>query len=145
MPAQRADIRAGDILLEVDGQSVKGRNTDDVSKLLKGQAKTEVTVLIRREGESKPLQKKVMREEIKISSVSYSAMLDKNTGYINLSGFRTGAAEEVRQALQDLKKEGMTQLVFDMRGNPGGSLDEAVRISGMFITRGSLVVRTKGR
>jgi len=145
MPAQRADIRAGDILLEVDGQSVKGRNTDDVSKLLKGQAKTEVTVLIRREGESKPLQKKVMREEIKISSVSYSAMLDKNTGYINLSGFRTGAAEEVRQALQDLKKEGMTQLVFDMRGNPGGSLDEAVRISGMFITRGSLVVRTKGK
>lgn len=145
MPAQRADIRAGDILLEVDGQSVKGRNTDDVSKLLKGQAKSEVTVLIRREGESKPLEKKVMREEIKISSVSYSGMLDKNTGYINLSGFRTGAGEEVKQALQDLKKEGMTQLVFDMRGNPGGSLDEAVRISGMFISRGSLVVRTKGK
>ncbi|MBM3919387.1 MAG: S41 family peptidase [Sphingomonadales bacterium] len=145
MPAQRADIRAGDILLEVDGQSVKGRNTDDVSKLLKGQAKTEVTVRIRREGENKPLEKKVMREEIKISSVSYSGMLDKNTGYINLSGFRTGAGEEVKKALQDLKKEGMTQLVFDMRGNPGGSLDEAVRISGMFISRGSLVVRTKGK
>jgi len=145
MPAQRADIRAGDILLEVDGESVKGRNTDDVSKLLKGQAKTEVTIRIRREGESKPLEKKVMREEIKISSVSYSGMLDENTGYINLSGFRTGAGEEVKQALQALKKEGMTQLVLDMRGNPGGSLDEAVRISGMFISRGSLVVRTRGK
>ncbi|MFN3530387.1 MAG: S41 family peptidase [Bacteroidia bacterium] len=144
-PAQKADLRAGDILLEIEGQSMKGKNTEDVSKLLKGQPRTEVRIKISRLGEPKPLDKVLVREEIKVSSVSYSGMLNDEIGYINLSGFRTNAANEVLKAFNDLKKQGMQKLVFDLRGNLGGSLDEAIRISGIFVPRGSVVVDTKGK
>lgn len=144
-PAQKADLRAGDVIMEIEGQSMKGKNTEDVSKLLKGQPRTEVRVKISRIGEPKPLDKVLIREEIKVSSVSYSGMLNDKVGYINLSGFRTNAANEVLQAFNDLKKQGMEKLVFDLRGNLGGSLDEAIRISGIFIPRGSVVVDTKGK
>lgn len=144
-PAQKADLRAGDVIMEIEGQNMKGKNTEDVSKLLKGQPRTEVRVKISRIGEPKPLDKVLIREEIKVSSVSYSGMLNDQVGYINLSGFRTNAANEVLEAFNDLKKEGMEKLVFDLRGNLGGSLDEAIRISGIFIPRGSVVVDTKGK
>jgi carboxyl-terminal processing protease len=144
-PAQKADLRAGDILLEIEGQAVKGKSTEDVSKLLKGQPRTEVRVKISRLGEPKPLDKVLVREEIKLQSVTYSGMIDKEVGYINLSGFRTNAAAEVQKAFTDLKKQGMTKLIFDLRGNLGGSLDEAIRICGMFVPRGSVVVDTKGK
>lgn len=144
-PAQKADLRAGDVLLEVAGESMKGKSTEDVSKLLKGQPKTEVKVKIKRLGEDKPMEKILLREEIKVNSVSYHGMLTEKVGYINLSGFRTNAANEVQKAFNELKKQGMQQLVFDLRGNLGGSLDEAIRICGMFVPRGSVVVDTKGK
>lgn len=144
-PAQKADLRAGDILLEVAGEPMRGKNTEDVSKLLKGQPKTEVKIKIKRLGEDKPLDKVLVREEIKVNSVSYSGMIDGEVGYINLNGFRTNAASEVQKAFIDLKKLGMKKLVFDLRGNLGGSLDEAIRICGMFVPRGSVVVDTKGK
>lgn len=144
-PAQKADLRAGDVLLEVEGQSMEGKNTEDVSKLLKGQPRTEVKIKISRLGESKPLEKVLLREEIKVESVSFSGMINDEVGYINLSGFRTNAANEVLKAFNDLKKQGMKKLVFDLRGNLGGSLDEAIRISGIFVPRGSVVVDTKGK
>jgi carboxyl-terminal processing protease len=144
-PAQKADLRAGDILLEVAGEPMRGKNTEDVSKLLKGQPKTEVKVKIKRIGEDKPMEKVLVREEIKVNSVAYSGMIDGEVGYINLSGFRTNAASEVQKAFADLKKQGMKKLVFDLRGNLGGSLDEAIRICGMFVPRGSVVVDTKGK
>lgn len=144
-PAQKADLRAGDILVEIDGKPVKGKETDDVSKLLKGQPNTEVKVKIQRTGEKNILEKVLMRQEIKVESVSYTGMLTSDVGYINLSGFRTNAANEVVSAVTKLKGQGMKKLVFDLRGNLGGSLDEAIRISGIFIPRGSLVVDTKGK
>lgn len=144
-PAQKADLRAGDILVEIDGKPVKGKETDDVSKLLKGQPNTEVKVKIQRTGEKNILEKVLMRQEIKVESVSYTGMLTSEVGYINLSGFRTNAANEVASAVTKLKGQGMKKLVFDLRGNLGGSLDEAIRISGIFIPRGSLVVDTKGK
>lgn len=144
-PAQKADLRAGDLLLEIDGKVVKGKSTDDVSKLLKGQPNTEVKVKIQRLGEKQPIDKVLTREEIKVESVSYSGMLDAEIGYLNLSGFRTNAGNEVIAAINKLKGQGMKKLVFDLRGNLGGSLDEAIRISGIFIPKGSLVVDTKGK
>lgn len=144
-PAQKADLRAGDVLLEVEGESMKGKNTEDVSKLLKGQPRTEVRLKISRLGEPKPLEKVLIREEIKVESVSFSGMINEEVGYINLSGFRTNAANEVLKAFNDLKQKGMKKLIFDLRGNLGGSLDEAIRISGIFVPKGSVVVDTKGK
>jgi carboxyl-terminal processing protease len=144
-PAQKADLRAGDLLIEIDGKTVKGKSTDDVSKLLKGQPNTDVKVKIQRVGEKQPLDKVLTRQEIKVESVSFSGMLNSEAGYINLSGFRTNAGNEVIAAINKLKGQGMKKLIFDLRGNLGGSLDEAIRISGIFIPKGSLVVDTKGK
>lgn len=144
-PAAKADLRAGDILLEIDGKSVRGKQTDDVSKMLKGQPNTEVKVKIQRTGEKVPLEKTLIRQEIKVESVSYAGMLTDEIGYLNLSAFRTNAGNEVISAINKLKAQGMKKLVFDLRGNLGGSLDEAIRISGIFIPKGSLVVDTKGK
>jgi carboxyl-terminal processing protease len=144
-PAAKADLRAGDLLLEIDGKSVRGKQTDDVSKMLKGQPNTEVKVKIQRVGEKAPLEKTLVRQEIKVESVSYAGMLSEEVGYLNLSAFRTNAGNEVISAINKLKAQGMKKLVFDLRGNLGGSLDEAIRISGIFIPKGSLVVDTKGK
>ena len=145
-PAQKADLRAGDILLEVDGKSVKGKNTEEISKVLKGQAKTTIKLLIRREGEDKPIEKTIMREEIKIKSVPYSGFLDKNTGYIKLTSFTEGAGKDVKEAFMALKQKGdLKALVFDLRGNPGGLLNEAVNICNIFVDKGQEIVSTKGK
>ena len=144
-PAQKADLRAGDQLLKINGEDVLGRNTDDVSKLLKGQPKTEVKVLIARMGVAKPIEKVLLREEVKVTSVTYSGMLNEQVGYINLSAFRVDAGNEIQKSMYELKTRGMKSMVLDLRGNPGGSLDEAVRISGFFIPRGSKVVDTRGK
>ena len=144
-PAQKADLRAGDQLLKINGEEVIGRNTDEVSKLLKGQPKTEVKVLIARIGLAKPIEKVLLREEVKVSSVTYSGMLDQEVGYVNLSAFRVDAGNEIQKSMFDLKSKGMKSMILDLRGNPGGSLDEAVRISGFFIPRGSKVVDTRGK
>lgn len=145
-PAQKADLRAGDLILEVNGVSAKGKRTDEVSKILKGSPLTPVKVLIQREGEAKPIEKTVMREEIKIKSVSYSGMLNDKTGYIKLTGFTENAANEVKDALNELKKNpNFKSLVFDLRGNPGGLLKESVDIVNLFTEKGQEIVSTKGK
>ena len=124
-PAMKAGLIAGDIILEVNGTSVKGKTTNDVSKLLKGQANTSVRVLIKREGEPSPFEKTLVREEIKIKNVPYSGMVTDSIGYIKLSGFTENAAKEVKDAFLNLRdKQGMKFLIFDLRGNGGGLLRE---------------------
>ncbi len=145
-PAQKADLRAGDMVLEINGVSAKGKKTDEVSKILKGQPGTSVSLLIKREGEEKNIEKTLVREDIKIKSVSYSGMIDSKTGYIKLTGFTENAANEVKEALLELKKDpNMKSLVLDLRGNPGGLLREAVDIVNLFVDRGTEVVSTKGK
>jgi len=144
-PAQKADLRAGDQLLRINGEDVKGRNTEEVSKLLKGQPNTEVKILISRPGVLGPMEKVLVRQEIKVNSVAYSGMLNSTVGYVNLSAFRVDAGGEIQKAMYELKSKGMKSMVLDLRGNPGGSLDEAVRISGFFVPKGSKVVDTKGK
>ncbi len=143
--AQKADLRAGDIILEIDGKSMKGKSTDEVSKLLKGQADTDIKMLIKR-GEAEPFVKVFKRDEIKVKNVPYYGMINENIGYIKFSGFRQQAADEVRTALIELKKNPkFTGLVLDLRGNPGGLLDEAIKAVNIFVDRGQLVVSTKGK
>ncbi|HEY0030726.1 MAG TPA: S41 family peptidase, partial [Bacteroidia bacterium] len=145
-PAQKADLRAGDKILKVNDIDVKGKKTDDISKYLKGQASTTIKLLVEREGEKKPLEKTISREEIKIKSVPYSGMLTKNIGYIKLTGFTENAAGEVKAALLELKKNPeFTSLVLDLRGNPGGLLKEAIDIVNLFEEKGTEIVSTKGK
>ena len=145
-PAQKAGLRAGDVLLTIDGKNVVGMESDEVSKILKGAPGTSVKIKIRRDGESSELEKTLTREEIKIKDVPYYGMIDKNTGYIKLTGFTNSASTEVKAAFTDLKaNKGMERLVFDLRGNGGGLLTEAVNIVNIFVPRGTEVVRQKGR
>ena len=145
-PAQKADLRAGDVILEIDGKPIKGKKYDDISKILKGQPKTPVKLLVKREGEKEPLEKTILRDEIKISSVPYSGMLDNEIGYIRLTGFTDNASGELKNALMDLKtKNNVKSLILDLRGNPGGLLNEAVNITNIFVDKGVEVVTTKGK
>lgn len=145
-PAQKAGLRGGDILLEVDGKSVKGKNTSDVSKILKGQPGTDVKVLIRRTGEVKDFEVAIKRQEITVKNVPYYGMVNDQTGYIRLTGFTQEAGKEVREAYVELKKNPkMKSVILDLRENPGGLLHEAVNIANVFVDRGKLVVNTKGK
>jgi carboxyl-terminal processing protease len=145
-PAQKADLRAGDKILKINDIDAKGKKTDDISKILKGQPSTSIKILIEREGEKKPLEKVVNREEIKIKSVSYSGMISANVGYIKLTGFTENAAAEVKEALLTLKKNPeLKSIVFDLRGNPGGLLKEAIDIVNIFEEKGTEIVSTRGK
>jgi len=145
-PAQKSGLVPGDKILEVDGQLAKGKTTDDVSKILKGEPGTTIKLLIEREGTAKPFIVSLQRENIKIDNIPYYSMLNEQVGYIKLSGFTQNAANEVKKAFTSLKeKNNMKGLVFDLRGNGGGLLNEAVDIVGIFTEKGELVVSTKGK
>ena len=146
-PAAKADLRAGDLLLEIDGKQVKGKTQDDISKILKGQPNTSVKILIQRDGEKAPIEKTVMREEIKVKSVPYFGMVSDNVGYMRLSSFTEDASGEVKKAFTSLKESNpnLKGIIFDLRGNPGGLLNEAINISNLFVEKGLTIVSTKGK
>lgn len=144
-PADRAGLRPGDKILAVNGESTRGKNSSDVSALLKGQAGTSLTLTIERVGVSKPMEVNIVRQEIKIKNVTYSGMLRDSVGYIRQDGFTQGAVEEVKQAFLSLKEKGMKYLVYDLRYNGGGLLNEAVDIVNLFYRKGVPVVSTKGK
>jgi carboxyl-terminal processing protease len=144
-PAYRADLRAGDEIMEIDGVSAKGKKTDEVSKLLKGQPKTQVKLLVKRLGEKDFMEKVLTREEIKVKSVPYYGMLDNEIGYIKLAHFTDNCGSEVKEALTKLKEKNPKAVVLDLRGNPGGLLNEAVNVSNVFIERGQDIVSTRGK
>lgn len=142
-PAQAAGLRIGDVLLKVDTVDVREKATADISKLLKGPANTNVFVQVKR-GED-TLSVDLTRKKIVISNVPYYGKIDDETGYIKLSDFTTNAAADVRKAMVDLKSQGISRLVLDVRDNPGGILKEAVEIVNLFIPKGKEVVRTIGK
>ena len=142
--AQKNDLRAGDLLIEADGKSLKGLDVSGVSKFLKGQPDTEVKLVIERDGQR--MTKTIKREEIHVKNVPYYGMINEHTGYIVLEEFRNDAGKEVADALKELKKNaGLTSVILDLRGNPGGLLHEAVNIVNVFVPRDQLVVSTKGK
>ncbi len=145
-PAQKSDLRAGDMILEINGQSAKGKTYSDVSAILKGQSGTTITLKIQRPGENAPIEKTINREIIKIDNIPYSGMLDHGIGYIKLTSFTQKAASEVKQALMKLReKSELKGIIIDLRGNGGGLLNEAVDIVNIFVDRGQEVVTTKGK
>jgi len=144
-PAQLAGIRSGDILKEVESKPVSGISNDDISELLKGIPKTEVNLKIYRPYTKETLELKMYRERIHVKNVPYYGMLNDKTGYIKLSGFTQSAYDEMREAMLFLKKQKAEQLIFDLRGNPGGLLNQAVNIVSLFVEKGTDVVSTKGK
>ena len=145
-PAQKADIRAGDVILEVNGVDTHKKNTEQVSELLKGQPGTDVTIKIRRYGSDKPIVKTLKREKVKIDNIPYATVFDNGIGYISFSSFTKNAANEMKQHIMDMKKDHeLKGLVIDIRSNGGGLLNEAVDIVNFFIPKGKPVVSTKGK
>ena len=142
-PAQNGGMRIGDLLLKVDSISVLKKTTSEVSELLKGPANTGVTVTVKR-GED-TLRFSLNRKKISLKNVPFYGKLDEKTGYIKLSDFTTNASAEVRNALVSLKAQGATQLVLDLRDNPGGLINAAVEIVNLFIPKGKEVVKTIGK
>ncbi len=146
MPALDAGLRAGDILLSIDGDDLKGLSVDKVSERLRGEAGTTLTVRAKREGVADSiLEVKLTRANIALPSVPYYTMLSDSVGYIILNSFTENCAREVRLALVELKDRGAKRLVLDLRGNGGGSLSEAVDITGLFVSKSTVVVTTRGK
>jgi carboxyl-terminal processing protease len=144
-PAYKSGLKVGDEIISVDGKVVKGKNTSEISALLKGQPKTEVEVKVRRYGAKDELTYKIQREKINVTNLTYFGMVDGETGYMKLDDFTPGAAREVADAVSKLKEKGAKRLILDLRDNPGGLLHEAVNIVSLFIPKGQEVVSTKGK
>lgn len=145
-PAQKAGLMAGDKILEINGVDAKGKTTEEVSKVLKGQPNTSVTILIQRPHLEGPFEVSFDREKVSVASVPYSEYLEGGIAYIRLRSFTRNCANELKSAITDLKKEGdLKGLILDLRSNPGGLLNESVDIVNLFVEKGEEVVSTKGK
>lgn len=145
LPADKAGLKAGDRILEVNGVSTEGKTTSDVSSAMRGQSGTAVKLKLSRDGRT--FDCTLTRQEIKLPNVPYSGILTSGIGYIKLSEFTQDAAKNVLDAFRQLKKQNpdLPGVILDLRGNGGGLMNEAVEIVGMFVKRGELVVETKGK
>jgi len=144
-PSQKAGLRAGDEILSIDGHSIKDKGITQVSDLLKGKANTFVELEIMRFDKDKSFNKKFKRETIKLPSLPYYGMLENKVGYIYFEKFTNNSSRDVRKALINLKSDGATSIILDLRSNPGGLLGEAAEITNFFIPKGDTIVSTKGR
>ena len=145
-PAQKAGLLPGDQILEINGISAKGKSTEDVSKILRGQPNTSVTLLIKRPHVEKHFNVTFNREKVSVPSVPYSAYISDGIGYVRLNSFTKNCAKNVKAAIVELSNEQkMDGLILDLRGNPGGLLNESVDIVNLFVEKGVEVVNTKGK
>ncbi|GAA4026621.1 S41 family peptidase [Hymenobacter glaciei] len=144
-PAQKAGLLPGDEILDINGVVVDKKSNADISKLLKGQANSMVKLMVTRYGQDKPIEIDITRDKIQVDNVPYTGMISGDVGYFQLGGFTVDAGKEVRIAVSKLKEQGAKKIVFDIRDNPGGLLNEAVNISNLFIDKGLDVVSTKGK
>ena len=144
-PAYQKGMRRGDVIVLIEGEGTKGWNTDQAVRKLRGPKGTSVNIAIRRATFDEPIKLAVMRDEVHIPTVPAAIMLDATTGYIKLQDFGENTDQELGRALRELTQKGMKRLVFDLRGNPGGALDQAIRVSNRFLPKGNLIVYTRGR
>ncbi len=145
-PADKAGLKAGDVLLEIDEKSVKGLSTSETSELLKGEAGSEVKIRIRRDCTGEEFTRTLVRGKIQVECVPYYGMIDEGIGYIKLISFTDKASRDVKAAFRDLRENNeLKGLVLDLRGNPGGLLREAVNIANLFVPKGTEIVSTRGK
>jgi carboxyl-terminal processing protease len=144
-PADKAGMKIGDEILKIDGVDIINRKGVDIARLLKGQTGTNVRLNVKRFGQNNPIDLNVGRDIVKTPNVPHFGMIKDEVGYIQLNDFTATAAKEVKAAYADLKTQGMKQLVFDLRGNPGGLLNMAVEISNMFLPKDALICETRGK
>jgi len=144
-PAYQKGLRRGDVIVMIEGEPTKGWNTEEAVRKLRGPKGTSVNIAIRRVTYDEPIKLAVMRDEVHIPTIPASIMLDATTGYIKLQDFGENTDPELGRALRELTQKGMKRLVFDLRGNPGGALDQAIRVSNRFLPKGNLIVYTRGR
>ena len=144
-PAQEAGLRMGDIILSIDDELMIDKDVSYVSSHLRGEAGTSFLLKIKRPSTGKTMQMKITRRQIQNPTIPYYGMQADSIGYIMLTGFTENSSKEVRRAFIDLKKQGMRRLVFDLRGNGGGSEQEAVNIVNLFVPKGTDVVSNRGK
>ena len=145
MPAAEVGLKKGDIILAIDNEDMTKKDQSYVSDHLRGDPATSFILQIKRPSTGKIMKFKVTRKAIQSPAVPYYGMQPNGVGYINLSGFTENCSREVRRAFLDLKQKGMKSLVFDLRGNGGGSESEAVSIVNMFVPKGKLIVANRGK
>lgn len=143
-PAARSGLTCGDQIMEIDGQSAIGLDASQASSKMKGKAGTEVVFKVKKVRTDEIVEYRITRERIHLPNVEYYGMLDEKTGYIYQSRFTENVSKEVRDAVVELKKQGMKRLVLDLRGNGGGLMDEAVKILSLFVPKGTTVVSSRG-
>ena len=144
-PAYRKGLRRGDVIARVEGEDAQGWTSDRAVRALRGEKGTSVHISIRRAGYPGPIEMDIERDEVNITTVRGAFMVDDRTGYVRLTEFSETSNRELADALVKLEAQGMTRLVFDLRDNPGGSLDQAIRIGNQFLPRGQMIVYTRGR
>ena len=147
-PAAKVGLKAGDILMEIDGKDLAGKNNHEVSQMLRGAVGTSFKLKVERpdeKGGTRPLEFDIVRQTIQTPMIPYDTIFNKNVGYINLSTFSGTPSKDFKKTFLKLKKEGITSLVIDLRGNGGGRLEEAVEIANFFLPRGKVIVTTKGK
>jgi carboxyl-terminal processing protease len=144
-PAYKKGIRRGDVVAKINGEDAKGWTSEQAVLKLRGPRGTPVQVSIRRAGYDKLIDVEVVRDEIRIPSVPSAFMMNETTGYIQLRDFSETTDRELGVALRDLTKQGMQRLLLDIRENPGGPLDQAIKVSNRFLKKGDLIVYTRGR
>ena len=144
-PAYKKGIRRGDIIAKINGENAKGWTSDQAVAKLRGPRGTPVQVSIKRPGYDKLIEVEVVRDEINIPSVPAEFMLSSEVGYIQLHDFSETTDRELGAALKDLTGKGMKRLLLDIRENPGGPLDQAIKVSNRFLPKGDLIVYTRGR
>jgi carboxyl-terminal processing protease len=144
-PAERAGIETGDQIIEVDGKSTEGWKNDQAVKALRGNAGSRVAITIRRAGIGEPIKYRLTRAQIHLRSVPPGTIFDRGVGYISLNPVSETSAEELRQEITALRGKGMKSLIMDLRGNPGGLLDQGVKVADLFLDSRQEIVSTRGR
>ena len=144
-PAERAGIETGDQIIEVNGKSTEGWKNDQAVKALRGQAGSKIVITVRRGGIPEPIKYRLTRAQIHMKSVPAGTMFDGGVGYISLNPVSETSAEELRQEIAGMKTRGMKSLILDLRGNPGGLLDQGVKVADLFLDSRQEIVSTRGR
>ena len=144
-PAYKKGIRSGDIIAKVNGDSAKGWTTEKAMSVLRGPKGTPVHIEIRRRGYEAPIPVELTRDEVYIPTVPAYFMIDATTGYVRMQDFGENTDHDVKHALHELASKGMRRLLFDIRQNPGGPLDQAIKVANEFLPRNNLIVFTRGR